>query len=483
MKIVFRADASLQIGTGHVMRCLTLAGALTARGVECHFICREHEGNLIELVRSRGHNVHALSGVIDEQGDRARSRSFLGKIQPAWIIVDHYELDEKWEKAVNSNNAYLMVIDDMTNRPHVCDLLLDQNLGRHATDYKDLVPARARVLAGPRFALVRPEFTAKRKSLEATPKKNWLACVGGLDPKDILGKIVTAWEILSTPKPSLTLAVGANSPNAEALVKRISTLPGTALRHNANMAELMAEADLLIGTTGTISWERCCVGLPSVMGSIAENQRKNCEELARHRTGISVGNWEKITPEKLAAMLDKIRQRPLLLEKMAARARKLVDGRGVDRVAAALLVEQVELRSATPADAERAWQWRNAPDVRKYSHNSAGIPLADHLNWWRAACADRSSALLVAEIGNQALGILRLDHEKEGSTVSLYVDPDLTGLGLGAAILDAGATWCRRERPQTKKLWAEILPENKASQAAFRKAGFASNGQKWVRVL
>jgi UDP-2,4-diacetamido-2,4,6-trideoxy-beta-L-altropyranose hydrolase len=480
MKIAIRADASLQIGTGHVMRCLTLADALKKRGGECYFICREHEGNLIEHIRERDHTVHILTGIVDEQGDGARTRSILGKIRPTWLIVDHYALGAGWEKAAKPDGIRLMVIDDLTSRPHVCDLLLNQNLGAQTEDYAKLVPANARILAGPRFALVRPEFAAKRK---AEPPKlahdHWLASVGGVDPKNILGKIVSAWEQLPTPRPSLALAVGSKSQNIASLTQLISSMSGVSLHQDADMAELMSKAGLVIGTTGTMSWERCCLGLPSIMGITAENQRPVCEALVQHHAGISVGEWEKIAPKKLVAMFEKARQHPELLEKIAARAWKIVDGYGAGRVAACLMLERTALRPATSADAELAYSWRNDAATRRYFFDSEPIDHNRHLEWWRQSLSSSTRNLLIAEIHGQPMGVLRLDHANDEATVSIYIDPNFVGLHLGTAILKAGAVWCRKEHGKTRRLVAEILPENKASLSAFSKAGFIQRGEKW----
>src|SRR3990167_4024154 len=211
MRIAFRADASLQIGTGHVMRCLTLADALAAQGADCLFICREHQGNLIEQIRNKGYRTHALpvlppveasslaiKAASDEQSpahshwlgatqveDAAACTAILAEVKPDWLIVDHYALDARWETVLKPHYRKLMVIDDLADRSHLCDLLLDQTFGRDAEDYRVWVPASSQLLCGSQYALLRPEFGALRDySLQRRPNpqlRQLLITMGGVD--------------------------------------------------------------------------------------------------------------------------------------------------------------------------------------------------------------------------------------------------------------------------------------------------------------
>jgi RimJ/RimL family protein N-acetyltransferase len=240
----------------------------------------------------------------------------------------------------------------------------------------------------------------------------------------------------------------------------------------------MAQADLLIGSAGGISWERCSAGLPALIGITADNQGGNLVELVRARTGVSIGSWKAVSPRALSKLIADLIARPRLLKRLSARAATLVDGRGAERVAAHMLARHVTLRHATQADAEPAWAWRNAESTRKHSHDPRWLPLTEHLGWWSNSLENPARELLVATIGSLPIGVVRLDHDVAASTVSIYLDPELVGLGLGPHLLHSlqAHSLAGTRRP---RLRAEVLDANAASLAAFERAGFVRGASDW----
>ena len=356
MTVTFRVDASLDIGTGHVMRCLTLADALAASGAECRFICREHPGNLIEQIRSKDHCVHALPAdaaspeAYDNaspdhaawlgchwETDAAQTKAILIDEAPNWLVADHYALDARWESALEGCYGKLMVIDDLADRPHDCDLLLDQNLGREPEDYEALIPARCQRLIGPRYALLRPEFAALRAySLQRrqTPElKRLLITMGGVDQPNATGKVLEALKSCALPSDcQITVVMGPAAPWLEPVRALASSMPWPTevLVNVSNMAQIMANSDLAIGAAGSTSWERCCLGLPTLLITLAENQRAGAQAL--HQAGAArwLGEPEAI-PHELAAALPMLLGGQLVAE-MSQAARGLTEGRGAARV-------------------------------------------------------------------------------------------------------------------------------------------------------
>lgn len=355
MRVVFRCDASIQIGTGHVMRCLTLADALTTKGAKCHFICREHEGHLLEVIKQRGHQTYSLPFEGDvknsskggikllhanwlgatQQEDAQQCIDMIKIIEPDWLIVDHYAIDIVWEKTLRLYCKKLMVIDDLADRRHHCDILLDQTFGRNTEDYLDWVHENCEVLCGSKYALLRPEFAKWRDySLERRDEgmlKHLLINLGGVDKDNITTQILKGLQKSSLPECcKITVVMGSTAPWFESVKAQAEALPwNTQVKRGVNnMAELMANSDLAIGAAGSTSWERCCVGLPTIMLVLAENQlliAKNLEE-----TGAVL--LTKLNDTLIADLGIEyiIRNDNLLL--MSKAARLICDGLGAQRV-------------------------------------------------------------------------------------------------------------------------------------------------------
>lgn len=300
MNIVFRCDASIQIGTGHVMRCLTLADELARQAAKCHFICREHEGNLIDFIAQKGYEVYKLEAVYlddnvkgdiepilfhsqwlgtSQDEDAQQTINIVNTIQPEWLVIDNYALDSYWEEKLRPHCNNILVIDDLADRKHDCDVLLDQTYGRNNKDYQNLVPNHCEILCGTTYALLRPEFSKWRQySLERRKDNsvnNILINLGGVDKDNITSRILESLKQATLPELcTITVVMGSNSPWLDTVTTKANQLPWlTEVKTGvSNMAELMANSDLAIGAAGSTSWERCCLGLPTIMLVLAENQ-------------------------------------------------------------------------------------------------------------------------------------------------------------------------------------------------------------------
>lgn len=355
LKIAFRADASLQIGTGHVMRCLTLADELAARGADCQFVCRAHKGNHIDFIRSKGHTVHPLpvEAALPRPPAAPTHAHWLGATQaqdaeacapilvaqrPDWLIVDHYALDARWERALAPHYRKLMVIDDLADRPHACDLLLDQTFGRDAADYRPLVPADCRLLCGSQYALLRPEFAALRPySLQRRARpalRELLITMGGVDKDNATGQVLQALRACPLPADCrITVVMGATAPWLEEVRMQAQDMPWPTrvLVGVSDMAQLMADSDLAIGAAGATAWERCCLGVPTIMLVLADNQRKVAQGLEQLGGAKLVNLGQGATTQFRELLLPLIDDHAQLLN-MSACAARVVDGSGVDAV-------------------------------------------------------------------------------------------------------------------------------------------------------
>jgi UDP-2,4-diacetamido-2,4,6-trideoxy-beta-L-altropyranose hydrolase len=353
MRIVFRTDVSLQIGSGHVMRCLTLADALREQGAECQFICREHEGHMTSLIGQRGYPVKALPTPTntskpaakpahaawlgcDWEADAEQTRQAIGAGVVDWLIVDHYALDRRWHQALRPYTKRLMVIDDLADRPLDCDILLDQNYGSSPSRYAGLVPQHCLQLHGPEYALLKPayaEHRAKTRQRSGAIQRVLIYIGGGADQADLTGQTVRAFDHQELADIHLDVVVSAAYTHLSSL-QAFSVQRGNVSLHShlPDLADLMAHADLAIGAGGATTWERCCMGLPTIVISIAENQRRVCEALdmdgvIKYLGGVSKG----VSRIVLGAVL-MLTKKPAILKKMGDIGIALVDGKGVGRV-------------------------------------------------------------------------------------------------------------------------------------------------------
>lgn len=350
MKIFIRADASIKIGTGHVVRCMTLAHELKNRGAKVTFITRAHKGNLDDKIKLNGFDLISLP-MDEKQTSRFDSSesydSWLGadiddEISQAseviqgnkvdLLIVDHYSLDEKWESAIRPYVKIIMVIDDLANRKHDCDILLDQTYGRELEDYLELTPPDCEFLLGAEYALLRPEFFKWREySLKRriNPKlEKVLITMGGVDSDNYTKRILDTLENhQEVQKLSFTVVLGSSAPYLNMIQKMAKSLSlrVKVLNNVSNMAELMARSDLVIGASGATSWERCCLGVPSFVFATASNQNLILKGLEKEK---AVYHIKKI--EDLRDAFEKINTSEMF--EMSEAASRLVDGRGTARV-------------------------------------------------------------------------------------------------------------------------------------------------------
>lgn len=494
VNIIFRTDASLQIGSGHVMRCLTLADELQQRGAEIMFICREHCGHLIDLIEGKGYPVarlpqaevpytpapddvaHAAWLGVSWQKDAAETVTALGTTKPHWLIVDHYALDGRWGGELRPRAGNIMVIDDLADRPHDCDLLLDQNLYlQMETRYDGLVAESCQRLLGPRYALLRPEFATARRNLRQRDGKvkRVLVFFGGVDPGGETQKALQVLASLPNREFAVDVVVGGGSMHKKQIQEFCATYPGFHYYcHVGNMAELMAAADLSVGAGGTATWERCAVGLPSLVLTVAENQKELAKNGAQDGLFFFLGDAPSVSPGKLLDSLKSLLALPETLQFYSRRCLSTVDARGAGRIANLLLPPQIDVRRATPEDVDAIYQWRNAEETRRYIFNSEPISLESHRSWYFAALQNPNRLQLIGESDGKPVGVLRYDLTGSEALISVYLVPGGQGQGVGSQLIRCGSRWMRMNYTQVKTINAEIFRENAASLRAFELARY-----------
>ncbi len=364
MRIVFRVDASLEIGTGHTMRCLTFADELKRLGVKCTFITRAHPGNMADAVEERGYKIALLPspsevyqarqnnvahaswlGVSWEQ-DAEETLRAIGALKPDWLVVDHYGIDARWHRKLIDRVDKIMVIDDLADRSHDCDLLLDQNLGRETSDYANRVPASCIILTGPKHALLRPEFATLREYSLRRRKNAKIAHVlitmGGIDQHNATGKLLAALNECPLPlNCRITVVMGQNAPWLDNVQQQAGMLPWRTevLVNIGDMAQRMADSDLAIGAAGATSWERCCLGLPTIVVVLAENQRLPARRMVKAGLALELNLGDNLH-SALEEMVGELARHPECLKKMSERAAEVTEGNGAQRLVA--LIENMD---------------------------------------------------------------------------------------------------------------------------------------------
>ncbi|WP_186511066.1 UDP-2,4-diacetamido-2,4,6-trideoxy-beta-L-altropyranose hydrolase [Caenimonas sedimenti] len=348
MKVLVRADASLALGSGHVMRCRTLAAELQRRGHGVTFACRPLDGHLLELLRAGGFETAALpldphvTTGLEPIGDAQALADAQACVQLAgaldWVVVDHYGLGARWEQVLRNAGARVLALDDLADRLHSCDLLLDQNPGG-AERYAARVPPGTRLLVGPEWALVRPEFPALRAtSLERRQRpvlQRLLVFLGGGDVAADVQVALTGALASGIPWTHVDVVLGSGVPGADAVAAQLKSFPSAVLHvQTEHMARLMADADVAITAGGGVTWEKCCLGLPSLVAVLAENQGAVVPELRARGAAVVLEPAGPPRPEDIAAALRALT--PASLAAMAQAAAGMCSGQGAPRVAAQL---------------------------------------------------------------------------------------------------------------------------------------------------
>lgn len=519
--IAIRTDGSSVIGTGHVMRCLTLANALAQLGITVFFFSRRLNTKLANLVRERHHRVISLEDVgplptasqglygtwlgTTEEFDAFETVTALDKqshniCAPLFVLVDHYGLASAWERSVASLlQAKICSIDDL-NRSHDSDYLVDTTFGKTEVSYRDIVPASCEIMAGAQFALLRPEFATLRPSVldrldaqfaSMASVKNLLIAMGGADSDNKSSLLLEAVQPLALEYGFHThILTGAAYENGRQLQLQVDNFGAPATIHDniRNVAELLAMMDLCVGAAGSSTWERCCLGLPMVNVVLAENQKEISSSLGR--SGIAIdggvlpsgeGMMKEWTSNYILPLLADAGKRKALSEA----ARSIVDGYGVTRVLRAVMGEianttTVTLRRATMQDAELLYQWQCYPQTRRFAGNPAMPKLEGHKAWMEQKLVTDTTEFYLVTSGGVASGMLRLDacSDELAATggaatnplsreLSILTAPEFYGYGIATKALAL-----IKAKHSATTIFARVLAENETSHKLFVRAGF-----------
>ena len=495
-RVALRADASTRIGTGHVRRSVALADALRQVGVASRFITRIGDVDTLAMIARAGHDAVALPdgtarggepgdghghwSPVREEED-AQATVALARDADA-IVVDHYAFAAPWQNAVaRALDVPVAAIDDLAERPMSAALVIDHNVcadprAKHAAS----LAAGARLLAGPRYALIDAAYARAERYRFSSEVHSIGLFLGGVDSAALTLSIARALRARGFTGPIGVATTSAN-PQVGAIRAAADWLGCAPVVDASNLAAFFAAHDVQVGAAGGATWERCCIGVPSLLVAVAQNQRQVIEPLR----GMGVAaifegapEAERIADAALALAAD-----PAWRRAISAAAMSLVDGGGAERVAMAVAGLAPGVRIATIDDAAVMHAWRNAPATRAASRNSGEIEREAHDRWLAAVLADPTRRVFIVGAGSRDFGVVRFDRAETGrsSEVSIYLDPAVSGMGLGRAALFAAQEAYGAMAPEVAELIAETLAGNAASQALFASAGYAGGPVRFSR--
>lgn len=333
MTILVRADASPELGSGHVVRCVNLVQCLRDTGELVVLAASDITPVVAEWLHAQGFNVSRVPPLTEGVED-ASSCLRLG-LSPDLVIVDHYDLDAQWELVMRSSGATIVVIDDLANRPHDCDVLIDPSpVQDPRARYQGLVPEDARLFLGPAFALLREDFLLPNLARErdGTIERVLVFLGGGVTSGQVLA-VLQAIDLLEGPLLEVVVLLGYSFPDQGPVHDFAVGRPWLSIVGvTDDVPALMSWADLAIGSCGGASWERCAVGLPVLAAVTASNQVDNAMGLTKAGAAVVLGRIGDITLETWARALQVLAGDPAKVRAMSSAALHLTSGRVAARV-------------------------------------------------------------------------------------------------------------------------------------------------------
>ena len=469
IKVAIRADAGTALGTGHFARACAVADALSVGGAEVVLVTGEEGAALLPALFQSEMLVLALGPGDSGAGGTMSALREMGRT-PDVIYLDQYGEVAEWEAQAAETGARLLVLDDLDAAKRADVIVRTHGGGAQGP--------HSVVLRGPAYLPLSRHVTAlaHRAPRRSGPRLKLNVCFGGSDPTGETGKALRALAAIDGLDADVVIGPGARIDPA--LIEAAAGVPHITL-HRApsqeTLAELMSQADLALGAGGVMLWERLCLGVPSLVISVAQNQRPQIDSMTATGAIRFIGDHAEITPETIAQALTTLAADEPARQAMAEAGRKLVDGRGALRLAAWLRALALGVRDVQLDDAEDLLNWRT--DERNWQHNweKAEKPdLATHVAWLEAKLADPDCVFRILTREDEPVGVVRFDLGDGGRSayLSIYLVPAWHGRKMGLAVYLAAERALRRSHPGVRLIVSRIYRDNPASERLHRDAGF-----------
>jgi spore coat polysaccharide biosynthesis predicted glycosyltransferase SpsG/RimJ/RimL family protein N-acetyltransferase len=380
----------------------------------------------------------------------------------------------------------ILVIDDIADRKHDCDVLLDQNLYADMEKrYTGKVPVHCQLLLGPRYALLRDEFRVLHEQIKPRSGgvKRILVFFGGVDANNYTGIAIAALSNVDIPELHVDVVIGVQHPQREQIKDVCAQYGFICHVQTDKMAELMSKADLAIGAGGAATWERCCLGLPTLAIFTADNQRTQLFDAAQRGLLCSpeiIGDVTHVIGRHAVALVEN----SYLRHHISNNGMQMVDGCGVSRVLASMgCFGEMMIRLATIGDSENLFNWRNHPSIRKVSRSPDVILWQDHQKWFASLLADSKRRLLIGEADGAPIGVVRFDIDENEVEVSIYLVPEKSSSRLGRDMLQCAEHWLAVNHPDIRRIYAHVICTNERSLRFFSKAGYQMESADYLKRL
>jgi UDP-2,4-diacetamido-2,4,6-trideoxy-beta-L-altropyranose hydrolase len=478
--VVFRADGDPAIGAGHVLRSLALASVFRAGGWPIGFAATAETFDSIAALRDWPLE-RLILGTEKESESLRRQWSDGADI----LVVDHYGRDAALERACGGWARRIVVIDDLADRPHDADVVVD--VAHSKSDYRKLVPSTCMTLVGPEYAIVHPAFRAARAAAlarrDGRAVDRIFVSFGQVDTANATMRALRALKS-SGFGGDIDVVLGSAAPHlAEVRAVARDRIHVHVDVPAEKMPQLMCEADFAIGAGGVTALERCCLGLPSIVATIADNQTRIVAVLRNASVALDAGRIDSDFENRIERLLRESLKDSSARLGMAQAGAALIDGRGAERIVLAAIGpwtthggRAISLRLAGLDDEAWLLELQSQPETRRFANDPTPPEAGVHHEWLQRTLADPARLLMIAEINGQRVGMLRLDRLGSGERVNIAVDRQFHRQGVGVAMLGLAA----RLRPRLP-LEAEVLPGNEPSLALFARAGYLRIGERLFR--
>jgi UDP-2,4-diacetamido-2,4,6-trideoxy-beta-L-altropyranose hydrolase len=465
------------------MRCLALAEAWRAQGGLATFASCCPRPSLRRRMEDAGCTYQEISRPYPDSADLQSVQAVLGQwgtwTQIPWMVLDGYGFDREYQVSVRQFGCRLLVIDDTGHLPQYnAEIILNTMPFADRITYS--CPAETLLLLGTRYALLRGEFRHSPRLRRGVPAiaKNILVTLGGSDPDNVTAKVLQALQRVKLRDLNVKILVGPANPHRDELARSIASASSRVTLETDvfETSRLMAWADVAVAAAGTTSWELAYMQVPMLLLVVAENQRYVADALAALGAARRLGSAERLSSAEIGKSLLDLIYHPVARKSMSECGRLIIDGRGADRVIAAMLYhdDDIRLRAASSDDAVLLWQWSNDAETRKNSFDSRPVLWTSHVEWYRAKLASRSTRIWILELRGIPVGQIRYDRsDSTTAQISFSIAPHYRGRRLGTKLLQLSAERAATEL-RVKRLQGITFVENIASARSFVGAGFTA---------